>query len=528
MQEYWFCAACKSMNRAQDQRCYKCRAPKADTTLATVADRQQGVVLTPGLDEEHREVAWTLMFRQRYISAWKLGYVAAGLLFIALGAAVFATLVGVITVIRSRLDASTLDASQLVTIGAAELIFLVVLLLAAVVHSVFLYLTSMNAPALGSGSPRFDPIRAAFWWIESFLWGLRAALAFVIPPFLCLAALGLVGFALGIVGLVFGLTLGLVWAVCAFWLLGDPISSLGRPSRLLHDLWTRLGVPGSPDSRIVTIWSAAWGTGCGVGCAVSAMIYIAIIAVVLAEVAAGLFGFDIVPAPQSQIDLMAGIIDILVRVVFLAAEEIALYLLAMITIELSKRQRIREAWVLGGLADANARAYSYAAVRDANVQGGALQQTWAPVPPEQRPQPTQPAGQPAQPGLATAPASRPDFAAELSFAAWPPAGAAPVRPAAATQFEPPASSTPTTQPPTPPSASPTYGWKPVGRQIPLDSTAPGQGPADRPEAGPPASVAPPEVAADSPPDSPPDAPAGGGSAGPVDGPPDDLDLGAGI
>ena len=80
------------------------------------------------------------------------------------------------------------------------------------------------------------------------------------------------------------------------------------------------------------------------------MIYIAIIAVVLAEVAAGLFGFDIVPAPQSQIDLMAGIIDILVRVVFLAAEGIALYLLAMITIELSKRQWIREAWVLGGLA----------------------------------------------------------------------------------------------------------------------------------------------------------------------------------
>ena len=81
MQESWFCAQCKSMNRATSQQCYKCRAPKAGATLATVADRPLGVVLTPGLDEEHREVAWTLMFRQSYVSAWKLGYAAAALLF---------------------------------------------------------------------------------------------------------------------------------------------------------------------------------------------------------------------------------------------------------------------------------------------------------------------------------------------------------------------------------------------------------------------------------------------------------------
>jgi len=41
-----------------------------------------------------------------------------------------------------------------------------------VVHSIFLCLTSINSPALGSGSPRFDPARAAVWWIESYLWAI--------------------------------------------------------------------------------------------------------------------------------------------------------------------------------------------------------------------------------------------------------------------------------------------------------------------------------------------------------------------
>ena len=80
MQEFWFCSACKSMNRATTARCYRCGAVREQATLATVAERPRGVVLTPGLDEEHREVAWMLMSANRYFSAWRLGYVAATLL----------------------------------------------------------------------------------------------------------------------------------------------------------------------------------------------------------------------------------------------------------------------------------------------------------------------------------------------------------------------------------------------------------------------------------------------------------------
>jgi hypothetical protein len=43
MQEFWFCARCKSMNRANSQQCYRCKALKTEATLATVAgDRPEG------------------------------------------------------------------------------------------------------------------------------------------------------------------------------------------------------------------------------------------------------------------------------------------------------------------------------------------------------------------------------------------------------------------------------------------------------------------------------------------------------
>src|ERR1035437_9262700 len=185
MQEFWFCASCKSMNRANAPQCYRCKSRKTEATLATVANRQQDVVLTPGLDEEHREVAWTLMFRQKYISAWRLGYLAAGLLLATLAVATFATIQAVVIIIvGGSFDSGGMNGGQQALLGATVLIMVVLGLLMVVVHSVFLCLTSMGAPALGSGSPRFDPARAAVWWIESALWAIRGGLAFVVPPML--------------------------------------------------------------------------------------------------------------------------------------------------------------------------------------------------------------------------------------------------------------------------------------------------------------------------------------------------------
>ncbi len=309
MQEFWFCEACKSMNRGNADNCYRCRAPKDSSTMATVVRRQPGVVLTPGLDEEHRAVAWTLMLRQTYVSAWKLGYVAATLLLlvIAVGAVAAAIEIGLMVSRGSPTPVAPADARSpifLVTLLAMGLIGLC----AAVAHSVFLGLTSMDAPALGSGSPQFDPVRAGLWWIESWLWAIRAGLAFVVPPLLCL-------FAMSIGGVIFGLVLGLVWGVCAFWLLGDPITSLGKPGRLLKDLWGRLAVPGSADSRMVTLWSATWGVARGVDYAIAAVTYIAIMALAVASFVSSRSGVSIGGSSNANVTLLAILLVDLVAVV---------------------------------------------------------------------------------------------------------------------------------------------------------------------------------------------------------------------
>jgi hypothetical protein len=370
MQEFWFCASCKSMNRASSQQCYRCKARKTEATLATVANRQQDVVLTPGLDEEHREVAWTLMFRQKYISAWKLGYLAAGLIFATLAVSAFAAVQTlVIVIVGDSLRAGGPNEGQLALLGVTGLASLGVGVLMVVVHSVFLCLTSMNAPALGSGSPRFDPARAAVWWIESALWAIRGGLAFVIPPMLAV-------FGLLIGGLIFGLAIGVVWSICAFWLLGDPVTNLGKPKRLLADLWDRLGVPGSANSRTVTLWSFAWGTARGIAYLVSAMLFLSIFVLAFA----GLF-IEFTPVSQDQTALVGRLITDFVLIVEFVADGIGLYLLAQVTIELARRQRTREEWVLRGMDDAKARAYADSQVRDAAVAASAPQQAWTAPPP---------------------------------------------------------------------------------------------------------------------------------------------------
>lgn len=400
MQEFWFCAGCRSMNRASDKLCYKCRAPKEQATLATVAERPQGVVLTPGLDDEHREVAWALMSRNSYISAWKLGYAAAGLIVLyAILGILFVieqgTLLGINLLAPDRLDSFETVLPEAV-LALTDLAVVLALIAAVAVHSCFLGITSMNAPALGSGSPRFDPVRAGVWWIESYLWAIRGGLAFVGPPLLCL-----IGILLG--GLIFGLGAGLTWAVCAFWLLGDPIANLGKPRRLLEDLWTRLAVPGSADSRVVTWWSAAWGTAFGVAYAVSALTFIAIIVVALVEIVLAIGGVELQPASERQTTVVLGLTYVLVVAIELAAYVTSLWLLARITVGLAQRQRVREAWVQSGSAAPGSAAHAAGSGGVPATSRSAGPQPGAPLPQE----PAAPFGYAAQPGYVAGPAGPP-------------------------------------------------------------------------------------------------------------------------
>jgi hypothetical protein len=324
MQEFWFCSSCKSMNRADSNRCYKCRAVKEQATLATVAERSPGVVLTPGLDDDNREIAWALMSGRRYVSAWRLGYVSATLIFVFLAlAALFIPLVFIVAISLPERGIAAVDADSTrnAVTAAVGLALVLVGLAMVVLHSIFLGLTSMNAPALGCGTPRFGAVRAGLWWIESYLWTLWGVQTLWLLPYIVARAFGI---------------------------LCGPIAAIGKPRRLLQDLMDRLGVPGSSDSRLVGFWSMAWGAARGINYATYLGPLVVLIAFLFLFISASRMGVALTPAPEGQVRVFSIILVVLIVVGELVAEGAALFLLARVTMEMSQRQRVREGWVLNG------------------------------------------------------------------------------------------------------------------------------------------------------------------------------------
>jgi hypothetical protein len=356
MQEFWFCSACSSMNRGDTARCYKCHALKAQATLATVAERQPGVVLTPGLDEEHREIAWALMSANRYISAWRLGYVAGALL-IAFPILTLAMIAVLALVLLGGGGVGPVAARGQVAPGMAilfvalELAGSLCFLAMVATHSAFLALTSMNSPALGSGQPRFGPVRSFFWWVESYLWAWWGLQVFLIPVYLVLGVL-LLFQLLATFGLILGVLIGLLCIYIVRWLLealGGPIASIGKPKRLLQDLTLRLGVPGASDTRFVGLWGMSWAWARGIEFVVilsPVLVGLLLLAVFFYAWQAGL---QLQPAPADQSAVFFVILFLLPIVLHMAADLFGYYTLGRATIEMSKRQRTREEWVIGGL-----------------------------------------------------------------------------------------------------------------------------------------------------------------------------------
>jgi hypothetical protein len=204
-------------------------------------------------------------------------------------------------------------------------------LFSIVAHSIFLSLSSRAAPALGSGSPGSSPAEAGVWWIESELSALGGVMAINVPLVFT-----------GLFGVVAKYLLGQGGA--GFWVLGNPIGYFGRPGRLLADLWQRLGVPGSAGTGTITIWSIVWG-----------------IAQLVFFVSAELVGLGLVylsirsahdgrPLANAQGASVTATLFLVVAIIELLAVVVSLCLLAGITYELARRQRIREAWVLSAEA----------------------------------------------------------------------------------------------------------------------------------------------------------------------------------
>ena len=351
MQEYWFCEACKSMNRANSRSCYRCRAPRDAATMGTVIQRQPGTVLSPSLDEHDRAAALELMRYHGYFSAWRIGYVAASLLALA-GAILLALSADLFALMPFIVQNRTLPADDPRTTWLTILVFAfsVAALFGIVIHSVFLGLSSANTRALGAGTPRFYPLRAALWWVESSLWAIRASLGFIVPVLVVYLATLIGVLFLGILGaIIFGLFLGIVWVVLTYMLLGNPITSLGKPKRLLADLYDRLAVPGSRDGRVVSWWAMSWGVSRSIVDAVAALIYLVVLAVVLIALVGFFVGFQLDFAPAEQSNDAYTALVIFVTGAQIIAELVAWVLLIVITWEIADRQRIRENWVQSGV-----------------------------------------------------------------------------------------------------------------------------------------------------------------------------------
>ncbi|HEX7490131.1 MAG TPA: hypothetical protein VF337_00315 [Candidatus Limnocylindrales bacterium] len=364
MQEFWFCASCKSMNRGTTAKCYRCNAQREQTTLATVAERSAGVVLTPGLDEDHREIAWALMSTHRYVSAWLFGYISAALLIlypVLLTLALVDLVAMVISYDMLNVNAYPIsfDLAQIQTLGLLWLVAILVSVLTTIVHSTFLALTSMNTGALGSGTPRFGAVRAWFWWHESSFWALWGLQVFLLPIYV-FAGIVLLFDVLNMFGLLLGIAVAIFLIMIlreALNALGGPIASMAKPKRLPQDLLERLGVPGDSDTRWAGLWGMAWTTARGVEFTVLLALPLLSIAVLLLFVVLLMTGAHLSVPPPDQFHLYGYLIFGLIVAIRGAAGIFGFFAMANITVQLARRQRVREKWVMSGADRARARMF---------------------------------------------------------------------------------------------------------------------------------------------------------------------------
>lgn len=296
MDEFWVCQHCHSLNRAGTGRCYHCRQkfgsrpkpapeptrnpPQPGPTPISAAQSAMGpqpsylsrptaLVTPPPIDGSigssresrrrlHRprltdpirkQIAWALVTRQS-VSVSALGYVTAAMLSLVLLDGLLLVANGMATAFDALQSGSPqtawngLDPVQQGTLQVLGIAFVAIGAVTAACFSVFVGLTTHNAPGLGAQTPMLSPYRAGVSWLHGI--GTQAELAFAL-----LAPAGLVWFGYAIPGLI----LGIVVLELAQRGINEPIAWLARPSRHLADLYLSLGIDGAPSALVVTLWA---------------------------------------------------------------------------------------------------------------------------------------------------------------------------------------------------------------------------------------------------------------------------------
>jgi hypothetical protein len=417
--EFWVCQHCRSLNRVGTGRCYHCKQkfgskPKAAPTLSRNAGTPpppsvslpggRGVpshpdappaylsrpvaVTPPAAIAEHgsyseayrvqeaakaqrfhrphplaplgRRVAWALAMRQSVSISW-LGYITAGMLTLVLillvllagtagSTAMSALQAGSVTSAWAKLDSGHQMSVEVLAIAVAALAFL-----STIFFSIFIGLSTHNAPGLGSQMPILSPYRASTCWWGVIWVQLQLALGLLVPSLLFWTGYALPGAIAAVIFLEIGSRH-----------LDDPFGWLSGPSRHLPDLYNKLGMEGRGGSPMAATWAACFRAASAffiLSCALPLVgLVILSVAVVAQQPNFTIWQASGLGPAQMGIAVIVGS--------FVAWLTASIALLVPITIELVERQRTRKTlvrvgrarpWIAHGTAGASAGAGQAAA-----------------------------------------------------------------------------------------------------------------------------------------------------------------------
>jgi hypothetical protein len=287
-----------------------------------------------------RRIGSSLSTRQS-VSVAALGYVTSVLIAAAIAAAAI-----MVTTVRPAVfhllqhaDANAawaeLSTGQQGTAQSLAIALGVLGALALLFFSIFVGLTTRNAPHLGAQPPMLLPSRAATCWVGALWVQARIAVGMIVPGVLVWRGYAIPGLIAGIAAL-----------EIAHRHLDDAGGWFDRPARHLPDLYAKLSIDGSANSTMASVWSICFRLANLTAIAVFA---IPALAVALSEAATMAGRSDIVTWQSTGLGAAQLTVALLVISLF-GWTAIATVLLVPMTLGLVQRQRTRKTLVRVGRA----------------------------------------------------------------------------------------------------------------------------------------------------------------------------------
>jgi hypothetical protein len=384
--QYWVCQHCKSLNRASAARCYACKekygslpdvarppdpepprpvAPplRLDLSLREASPAYISRPLVPAPAAAYtasaavaaaearrgpigpitvikRRVALSLAARP-IVGVRGVGYLAALLILATLAASIALVVVALPVALDLLRNADAPHAwgqlpgdrqRLMVTLSASAAVFGVAALLS---FSLFMGLSTHNAPALGADVARLTPYAAGLSWLRAVWRHFQIAFCATVPTVV-------VWFGYTIPGVI----VAIILVELALRRLEDPWGWLRGPNRHLPDLYTRLGTEGSMESLTASIWAVCFR----VANSLAVLLWLLPPLALVANVAAEATGHASIPGWQA-----GGIGPLQVAVAALAAATlltgaVSLLLLVPLTVGFVRRQAARGELVRMGRA----------------------------------------------------------------------------------------------------------------------------------------------------------------------------------